>query len=613
MNSPPLRHLGKYQLTDVLGRGAMGVVYRAFDPVLNRYLAIKVMSDVIAGDVQLRDRFLREAQAAGSLQHPNVVTVYDFGEADAHLFIAMEYVEGVDLAEMIARRDDVPVAAKLDIMIDALSGLAYAHSHGLVHRDVKPGNIRVAEDHHAKLMDFGIARMGPSSLTQTGALLGTPEYMAPEQVKGGEITAAADIFGAGAVLYEFLTYTKPFSGDSLHVILYKIVSEEPAPLRKIVPSLPLSLEVIVAKALAKDPEARYGSALEMAKVLTRARNELTGTAERPAVTIRTSSRTLAMRRPPAEQKRRRLVGMAAGLAVAAAASLALWMFGPWPAKGTVPGPAAATPAVQSPAQPLAVVESLPRSARALKQPDAPRPGASSALRPRPGGEAASVVTQDSMVRAVRANVVGNRRVAQDAGASAAELAHGDSLLRVADALMAQGRAPEAVGQLSMASVRWIDAERSARERASRDRPSPSTERASVAPPPVSVPLAPAAEKAAAPQVPTAAADPRPDIERVIDAYARAIESGSVGEIRRAYPGLTGAQQQQWEGFFRSVRNFKPRLVLDQLAVTGATAEARISATYTYESRASGQADRQNFALQATLNRDAGSWRLASIR
>ena len=206
MPNTPLKQLGKYQLTDILGQGAMGVVYRAFDPVLNRYLAIKVMSALIASDEQLRDRFLREAQAAGSLQHPNVVTVYDFGEADEHLFIAMEYIEGVDLAEMIERRDPLSVAAKLDIMIDALNGLAYAHSHGLVHRDIKPANIRVGDDHRAKLMDFGIARMGSAaSMTQTGALLGTPQYMAPEQVTGAELTAAADIFAAGAVLYEFLT------------------------------------------------------------------------------------------------------------------------------------------------------------------------------------------------------------------------------------------------------------------------------------------------------------------------------------------------------------------------------------------------------------------------
>jgi eukaryotic-like serine/threonine-protein kinase len=615
----PLRQLGKYQLTDVLGQGAMGVVYRAFDPVLNRYLAIKVMSDVIAGDDQLRDRFLREAQAAGSLQHPNIVTVYDFGEADAHLFIAMEYVEGVDLAEMIDRRDDIPVAAKLDIMIDALNGLAYAHSHGLVHRDVKPANIRVAEDHRAKLMDFGIARMGASSLTQTGLLLGTPQYMAPEQVKGGEITGAADIFGAGAVLYELLTFTKPFVGDSLHVILYKVVSEDPVPLRTLDPELPASLEPIVAKAMAKDPSQRYSSALEMAKVLTKVRNQLTGTGERPAVAVRTSSRTLALPKSPAKRERQRLV-MAVGSLAVVAAALALYAFGPWRSKGG--SAVTASPSAASPPPSATVAASPPAAAPAPAKSEASRDAGKAPPPPaaRTGGAAATApgtVTQDSMVRAVRTNVVGNRRRAQDAGANATELAPGDSLLAVADALIAKGHGADAVQQLSMASVRWLDAERIARERiAARDRVAPATERVTVATPPAPVPTPPpaaaAAEKPAAPVAATPA-DPRPDIERVIAAYVRAIESGSVDEIRRAYPGITAAQQQQWDGFFRSVRNFKARLTLDQLAVTGASAEAHISAAYTYESRSSGQADRQSLVLQATLTRDANGWRLSSIR
>jgi serine/threonine protein kinase len=596
----------------------MGVVYRAFDPVLNRFLAIKVMSTLIASDAQLRDRFLREAQAAGSLQHPNVVTVYDFGEADEHLYIAMEYIEGVDLAEMIDRRDSIPVAAKLDIMIDALNGLAYAHSHGLVHRDIKPANIRVAEDHRAKLMDFGIARMGAASnMTQTGALLGTPQYMAPEQVTGAELTAAADIFAAGAVLYEFLTYTKPFGGDSLHVILYKIVSEEPPPMRNVAPDIPLSLEPIVVRALAKDPSKRYQSALQMAKALTNVRNELTGTAERPTVTIRGSSKTLSLVRPTTARRRRRLYAGGATIAVISAA-LAMWIFGPWRGKGsgtvaTQPSASAATPAAAtvSSAAIVAPVAARDESPRSVVPP----------ARPNAAVAAPGVITQDSMVRAVRTNIVGNRRRAQDAGATASELASGDSLLGAADVLIARGRGPEAVQQLSMASVRWIDAERSARDRVARDRSATAAEHAPVAAPLVSVPAssppapvsAPSAEKASGPTAAAAPVDPRPEIERVIAAYSRAIESGSVDEIRRAYPGITAAQQQQWNGFFRSVRNFKARLAVDQLSVAGANAETHISAVYAYESRSSGQADRQNLTLQATLTRDASGWRLTSIR
>ncbi|HEX7941313.1 MAG TPA: serine/threonine-protein kinase, partial [Gemmatimonadaceae bacterium] len=177
-----LAHIGKYQITELIGEGAMGVVYRALDPVLTRPVAIKVMTDALAHEPEQRDRFLREAQTAGSLQHPNIVTIYDCGEVDGHPFIAMEYIEGADLATILERHEPLPLKAKLDIAIDALTGLAYAHKHGVVHRDIKPANIRITEDGRAKIMDFGIAHLSSSSMTRTGVMMGTPNYMAPEQV-----------------------------------------------------------------------------------------------------------------------------------------------------------------------------------------------------------------------------------------------------------------------------------------------------------------------------------------------------------------------------------------------------------------------------------------------
>jgi serine/threonine-protein kinase len=253
--------VGKYRILDLVGEGAMGVVYRGVDTVLNRTVALKVMSESVARQQDLRDRFLREAQAAGSLQHPNVVTIYDFGEIDGHLFIAMEYVEGVDLERLLAAREPLTLQQRLDIGIDILTGLCYAHRHGIVHRDVKPANIRITEDGRAKVMDFGVAYLDSSKMTQTGMMMGTPSYMAPEQVVGGKITPATDVFAMGSVLYELLTGARPFEGNTLHNTLYKIVSEEPPPIREVMPGLPVALERIIRKALQKDPEQRYQDAL----------------------------------------------------------------------------------------------------------------------------------------------------------------------------------------------------------------------------------------------------------------------------------------------------------------------------------------------------------------
>ncbi|HEY9225152.1 MAG TPA: serine/threonine-protein kinase, partial [Gemmatimonadaceae bacterium] len=202
MSRNGVTEVGKYRVIEQVGEGAMGVVYRALDPVLNRTVAIKVMSDALARDDDLRNRFLREAQAAGSLQHPNVITIYDFGEVDGHLFIAMEFVAGDDLEDILRKTTPLTTVDRIDILVDVLSGLAYAHKRGVIHRDVKPANIRIDEEGRARIMDFGIAHLQSSKLTRTGLMVGTPAYMAPEQVTGGPVSAQTDIFSVGAVMYE---------------------------------------------------------------------------------------------------------------------------------------------------------------------------------------------------------------------------------------------------------------------------------------------------------------------------------------------------------------------------------------------------------------------------
>src|SRR3954468_5895506 len=202
MSDNGITEVGKYRIVERIGEGAMGVVYRALDPVLNRPVAIKVMTDALARDDALRGRFLREAQAAGSLQHPNVITIYDFGEVDGHLFITMEFVEGQDLEALAARNIPLPLIDKLDIVIDVLSGLAFAHKRGIVHRDIKPANIRIDDEGRARVMDFGIAHLSASNMTRTGIMVGTPAYMAPEQIVGTPVSPATDLFSVGTVLYE---------------------------------------------------------------------------------------------------------------------------------------------------------------------------------------------------------------------------------------------------------------------------------------------------------------------------------------------------------------------------------------------------------------------------
>src|SRR5881394_1634362 len=219
--------IGKYRIIELVGEGAMGVVYKAVDSVLDRTVAIKVMNESIARQEDLRKRFLHEAQAAASLQHPNVVCIYDLGEVDGHLFIAMEFVQGVDLEKLIELGEPLSLQARLDIVIDVLTGLTFAHKRGIVHRDIKPANIRVAEDGRAKIMDFGVAHLASSSMTRTGSFLGTPGYMAPEQITEGSTTPATDIFAVGGVLYQLLTQMKPFDAPTLQNLFFKIITEKP--------------------------------------------------------------------------------------------------------------------------------------------------------------------------------------------------------------------------------------------------------------------------------------------------------------------------------------------------------------------------------------------------
>jgi len=263
--------LGRYEISGELGRGAMGVVYKGEDPKIHRTVAIKTLrlsdfeEDVVG---EIKERFFREAESAGLLTHPNIVTIYDCGEEHDLAYIAMEYLEGEDLEKFTKKGSLLPLRDILFIVAHAAEALDYAHSKGIVHRDIKPANImRLRETKDIKVTDFGIARITTSSKTRTGVVLGTPSYMSPEQVAAKKVDGRTDIFSLGVVLFEMLTGQKPFDADSLTSLMYKIAREQhPAP-RSINPRIPQVVEKIIDKALEKDPEKRYQKAGMMAEHL----------------------------------------------------------------------------------------------------------------------------------------------------------------------------------------------------------------------------------------------------------------------------------------------------------------------------------------------------------
>src|SRR6266576_1266672 len=241
----------------------MGIVWKAYDTVLRRYVGLKLLSSSFRKTKDMQERFLREARAAGAIQHANIVTVYDLGESEGQLFIAMELVEGRDLSDMIALRDPLALERKLDITIEVLAGLHFAHQRGVIHRDVKPSNIRVMPDGRVKIMDFGIARLQKADATGSGAIVGTPTY----------------VFSVGCLLYELLSYQRPFEAESVHGVLYQVLTTEPRPLRTVAPSIPAALERVVAKAMNKVPHERYESAGQMMSTLQQIRAALSGADE----------------------------------------------------------------------------------------------------------------------------------------------------------------------------------------------------------------------------------------------------------------------------------------------------------------------------------------------
>ena len=265
---------GRYRVLGRLGVGGMATVYLAEDSSLGRKVALKVMAERYAEDGEFVERFRREAQAAARLNHPNIIAVYDRGEADGRPYIAMEYLQGRTLKQVIQKEGPLPAERAIAIAMQVLAGLRYAHEHGVVHRDVKPHNVLVGDDGRIKVTDFGIAHAGDPQMTEVGSIVGTAQYLSPEQARGRSVGPQTDLYSLGVVVYEMLAGRVPFEGDSSVAIAMQHVSDEPPPLRALAPDVPDSLALVVAHAMLKQPGQRYGSADEFAADLDRVRRGL---------------------------------------------------------------------------------------------------------------------------------------------------------------------------------------------------------------------------------------------------------------------------------------------------------------------------------------------------
>lgn len=579
MADPNISVIGKYRIIELVGEGAMGVVYRAHDSVLDRTVAIKVMNESIARQEDLRKRFLREAQAAGSLQHPNVVSIYDLGDQDGHLFIAMEFVQGLDLEKLIEMGEPLSLQARLDIIIDVLTGLAFAHKRGIVHRDIKPANIRVGEDGRAKIMDFGVAHLSSSSMTSTGSILGTPTYMAPEQITEGKTSPATDIFAVGGVLYQVLTMMKPFEGSTLQNLFFKIITETPRSVTDLMPGLPPSLDRIVQKAMAKEPADRYPSALEMANELTAVRSKLSGPSYPASVSLSASVASAIEQSRKTSQKRMRTFAFAGGGALAAAALFAIaWMRGSQSGSQKPEQVAAATDqpaAVAAPALPQATPTTTPVTTPTTSPAETQPPPTVQRAATKP--EKPRVVERETKTTTAAKTTPRPTQGRVDPSSVMRTQVTAPSVIPKQELL------PSPPAVVTTAPVL------------------PTPQKQETTPPKQEVVPPP-------PAAPTAA-----DVAPAVEALARAIESKDIGAVRRVYPGMTGDQQRRFEQFFDAARTINASFSVVNVAQSGPqTADAQLVGTYEYVTTA-GKSERQPVRFAITLGHDSGRWRLTSMR
>ena len=663
-----LQQVGKYRIGGRIGRGGMGSVYRAHDPVLDRPVALKVISAAADVSDDLRARFFLEAQACARLTHQNIVTIYDMGEADGHLFIVMELLEGDELRDLIARRAVLAVPDRLALMLQVCDGLHYAHQRGIVHRDVKPGNIFVQPSGLVKILDFGIARIEAAGMpvTRTGDLIGTLQYMAPERVRGrGD--QRADIFSVGAVLYEVLTHRAAFEGDDPLEILERLRSHDPPPPSALAPGLPPELDTLVARALDKDPARRFASLDDVRTALQAIQQRLAPPEDVAADAVRSPSSTSRAPFPaPAVVRATAVAPVAADPAGAPSR--------PAPARNAPPGrPATGAPAIPvprrrarpSPSVPVAERVAAfvrPAAAAAHATGDAARGAADAAVHaaagavhvaagavrravralPHPGRRprltALAVLTlavvavtvvawwpgpppPDTQLEDLRRQVAEARTGAVETDAATlssptftdAEHASAEAEQR----LDARDRAGALVA-LRRAEAGYRRAEREAAARRLRRVEADATPQAipaATAPQPAaiaSVPPPPAAPRPAAPVPAPAPADAGAPVRAALADYARAIETKDLILLRRVRPGLDDDDLRRWARSFEITQSRKVSLRVQHLEVGADRAEAsgRREDVVLFTS---GQRLRTETRFVCTLVRGPQGWTIQDLR
>ena len=617
------RRLGKYELHQLLGEGAMGIVWMAYDTVLRRYVALKLLSSSFRKTKDMQERFLREARAAGAIQHANIVTVYDLGESEGQLYIAMELVEGRDLSDMIALRDPLALERKLDITMEVLAGLHFAHQRGVIHRDVKPSNVRIMPDGRIKIMDFGIARLQKADATGSGAIVGTPTYMAPEQITNGAITAATDVFSVGCLLYELLCYRRPFEAESVHGVLYQVLTTEPRPLRTVAPSIPAALERVVAKAMNKVPHERYESAGQMMSTLQQIRAALSGADEEATQPL---GRWTPLPRPMLKLITH--ASMRARLAVlgALAAVVVLLLYAPGPPAEEPGGAATTIPSAQHVAGGAG--------------PGAPGgPGGLAAPPPPPRTALVSLA-----VSSRRDSALAARDRAITAGAqknSVPSLLLAQTMLETSDRALQRGDQSLALRGYVESAQRYAQArdearamEREAQHMIHRVTPVVQALPAGRAAANAGVFLARAESllreqdytlaKVAAQSAEqigidagiappsTQPADAHGAIDVLLDDLGRALASQRISNLRVLYPGLTEEERRSWEAFFREWNQITAKFTVEDFKTQGASATGNVRALFQYVPAHGGapRMDRRRFAMRFE-KKDVG-WRLAAV-
>jgi eukaryotic-like serine/threonine-protein kinase len=610
------RRLGKYELHQLLGEGAMGIVWKAYDTVLRRYVALKLLSSSFRKTKDMQERFLREARAAGAIQHANIVTVHDLGESEGQLFIAMELVEGRDLSDMIALRDPLALERKLDITIEVLTGLHFAHQRGVIHRDVKPSNVRVMPDGRVKIMDFGIARLQKADATGSGAIVGTPTYMAPEQITNGAITPATDVFSVGCMLYELLCYQRPFEAESVHGVLYQVLTTEPRPLRTVAPSIPAALERVVAKAMNKVPHERYESAGQMMATLQQIRSALSGADDEATQPLG--------RWTPLPQPILKLIthaSMRARLAVlgALAAVVLLLLFSPGQSSDSQANAVLAPPVFIPPA-PL-----VPQGITPPTVTEAPVSMAVSRQR-----DSAFAAQERAAAAGARKNSVPAWILAESM------LEASERALQAGDQSRAIRGYAEAVTQYTRAREQARLMDREARQMVQRVAPVVEAVPTGAASANASIFLARAESllreqdftlaKVAAQSAEqigidagiappsTQPANPRAAVDVLLNDLGRALASQRIANLRVLYPGLTESERRGWEAFFRDWNRISAKFSVDNFRVqpNAIAATGDVRATFEYVPSAGGapRMDRRRFEMR--FEKKEVGWRLAAV-